>query len=457
MVESAGIKSNAKMACNVIKCNHCKIVINEVLVFVQNKADVMTEEGIVRLCVSAFSPEEIETAKSLLFDSITTSKKKVTRKNCGKSERNVYDIITLFKETDPDCTPIFVARLLEKLPPLCFDQLDATRILKDLLLLQNDMKAVKENYVTMGQFQELQTRLQAASSCGVSNVNTKRGACLLESFSRDSGPMGLQHCPERSSSPENSNKSQELADTRSNISNGRDESSPALRDRPAQRQRQRSPMHRPSLSHSRNHRVTVSQLQSNDISQGDRHSVIGGSCLLHSNAHNVVLSNSKPFSDSTDKQKCQLEQNHSFADIIRMEGEWKSEEPSEEWKLVQKKRHRNRFMGLKSDGITEPDSKFKAAATKIPMFIYNVSKDTTVSDIGSYITRKIGIEVTIERVSMKREKEYNSFKILVPKHKLDLFMDSKLWPDGISFRQFVDFTHRKTTSRLDERAKLKAS
>lgn len=69
MVENTNCGSNCeKMDCNVVKCIQCRIVICEVLAFIQNKADVMAEEGIVRLCVTAFASEEIEAAKSLLFD-----------------------------------------------------------------------------------------------------------------------------------------------------------------------------------------------------------------------------------------------------------------------------------------------------------------------------------------------------------------------------------------------------
>lgn len=109
---------------NRLKCANCNIVICEVLAFIQNKLDVMDELSLIRICESAFSAEHIELAKSLLFESL---QKSVTiRKRQGKTQRNLDDIVTLLKETDPENIPIFVARDLEKLPPITFDHIDVT-------------------------------------------------------------------------------------------------------------------------------------------------------------------------------------------------------------------------------------------------------------------------------------------------------------------------------------------
>lgn len=125
------------MASNIVKCLSCNVVINEVLVFICNKLDVMDEQGITRICVSAFSESEILNAKNLLFDSISTTKRKKIRKRHGKSLRDIDDIVCLLKETDPEEIPIFVARDLQKLPPVLFDHVDVTRLLKDLVRMRS--------------------------------------------------------------------------------------------------------------------------------------------------------------------------------------------------------------------------------------------------------------------------------------------------------------------------------
>ncbi|KPJ12736.1 hypothetical protein RR48_02638 [Papilio machaon] len=136
----------------------------------------------------------------------------------------------------------------------------------------------------------------------------------------------------------------------------------------------------------------------------------------------------------------------SFADIAR-EGEWKAAQPSEHWIRVQKNKLKNKFAGNRGKAVNDSESKFKAADIKTPLYIYNVSKDVTSEDILNYIFKKSNVNVTVEAINMKIKKDYNSFKIFVPKHKYSIFMNEDFWPEGIAYRRFVDFRRR---SRNDE-------
>lgn len=103
------------------------------------------------------------------------------------------DIINVFRSVEPDQFPIFVARDLEKLPPILFDHLDCTKLLKDLLLLQNEIKEIKKEYVTQTQLKDLKTDLLKMQNdslipTSLCKLNMKRGGWLLES-----GPVGLSH------------------------------------------------------------------------------------------------------------------------------------------------------------------------------------------------------------------------------------------------------------------------
>lgn len=180
-----------------VKCNTCNIVIDELLAYVQNKISIIDEERLTRICVSAFKNEEIIRSKALLFESLPTDKRKISRRRRGKENRDVEDIISLFKGTDPEVMPVFVARDLEKLPPVTFDHVDVTKLLKDLLILQTELSDIKSKYVTSEQLEEL--KLELRSRVSVSDVstpnqyrniriNTRRGAACL-----DSGPRGLSH------------------------------------------------------------------------------------------------------------------------------------------------------------------------------------------------------------------------------------------------------------------------
>ncbi|KAL4703942.1 hypothetical protein ACJJTC_007868 [Scirpophaga incertulas] len=122
----------------------------------------MDEESIRRICVSAFSESDIRNAKELLISSISTTKRNKTRKNKGKTACEIEDIVSLLKQTDPEDVPVFVARDLQKLPPV-----------NDLRIEFESLK----NTSIINNFQR--------------NVNTKRGGAALTSFEYDSGPMGL--------------------------------------------------------------------------------------------------------------------------------------------------------------------------------------------------------------------------------------------------------------------------
>lgn len=60
----------AKITSKVVKRPTRNIVINEVLAFVSNKIDVVIEETISRVCVTAFSEIDILEDKNLQYDSI---------------------------------------------------------------------------------------------------------------------------------------------------------------------------------------------------------------------------------------------------------------------------------------------------------------------------------------------------------------------------------------------------
>lgn len=82
----------------------------ELLSFVENKINIMDEDSICRLCTTTYTKEEIAEAKDLLYSSVLAIKRKVRRKKEGRSQSDLEDIICLFKDADPDQTPIFVSR-----------------------------------------------------------------------------------------------------------------------------------------------------------------------------------------------------------------------------------------------------------------------------------------------------------------------------------------------------------
>ncbi|CAD0203492.1 unnamed protein product [Chrysodeixis includens] len=165
-----------------------QLVANELLAFLQQKLDVMDEVSAVQICATNFSEDDVAAAKQLLYRVLNKSDQMVSRRRDG-TKRSIQDVITLLKATDPDDVPTFVARDLSKLPPVTFNHVDVTCLLKDIVSLkaslaevqgkleasQNDVAALRK------EVNELRNSVnKTGSPARVSNVNTRRGACLLD-------------------------------------------------------------------------------------------------------------------------------------------------------------------------------------------------------------------------------------------------------------------------------------
>lgn len=446
------------MAANLVKCSKCNIVINEVLAFVNNKLDVMDEESISRICISAFSENDIVEAKNLLFESIpAATKEKKTRRGDGKSLRNIDDIICTLKETDPEEIPIFVARELQKLPPILFDHVDVTKILKDLVIIQQDISVIKQQYAMTEQLEKLQCEFDMLKQTSLVNnygynVNNRRGACLTESFDGDGDqvrhPMGDISTSTMHNTITSSPETVYREIVHDNfLSEG---SSTAMSNTNAQ----------PLLSE-------YSEINDANKCKTEPHS--NSNKVQNSvKANNVAISTSQPTANTVSHASQLIEDEVAYiskhtdcmisatsvntkktmADIVK-EGEWKKETEGNEWIQAQRRRHRNRFAVNRGKAEVDTNVKFKAAEIKVPIYIYNVAKDVTLCDITKYVTSKSKLNVTVEQMSMKVDKQYNSYKIFVPKENLELFLQDDFWPVGIAYRRFVNFGYKnKRTSAL---------
>ena len=140
----------------------------------------------------------------------------------------------------------------------------------------------------------------------------------------------------------------------------------------------------------------------------------------------------------------------SLADVVRG-GDWKIPEADKEWTLVQKRRLRNRFVANRGTAVLSPKATFRAADISIPIYLYNVAKGVPVCDILSYIASKTDVAVSLEKMHMKIPKSYDAYKVLVPKHKLETFLNDGFWPEGVAYRRFVDFKIRSNGTKSGEK------
>ncbi|CAH2105484.1 unnamed protein product [Euphydryas editha] len=376
------------MSCT-IKCNSCNIVIDELLSYIQNKISIADEETLVKICASTFSIEQIKKSKELLFESVPTDQRKTIRKGKGKENRVLIDIISFFKVTDPDLLPVFVARDLEKLPPILFDHLDTSKLLKDLALVRSEVDIIKSSYVSIDQLEAVKRDLlknqYALPPFSPANINIKRGAY------QDSGPIGLTNIDE-------------------------------------------------SAIRCYENEINVPNIDSPRFKSLNKISVDGSNQITMSKGPLV-----RPVSDESHNSKdCQLSdgdkttQNKSYAIVTKSKAK---PNPNEGWKLVQKKgrKRRNYIEGKTGSVVVDAEEKFRAAERHTPLFITNVHKNTSESDITTYIHKKTQETVKLERISIQRQCEYNAYKFFVLQSKVPLFLDESLWPKGIIFRRFINF------------------
>ncbi|CAF4893948.1 unnamed protein product [Pieris macdunnoughi] len=400
---------------DIVKCNNCNIVICELLAFVQNKADVMDEDSILRLCSTAFTTDEITQAKKLLFESVQTITRK-KRKGEGKSKRDMEDILCVIKETDPDLIPIFVARDLHRLPPVTFDHVDVTRLLRDIIKLQDNVLFIKENYATK--------EMVLSRTSGMYG-NKKREAAIQDSFECNSDPIGLSQ----------SISTEEFQTDSTNIIHTSCIDNTKIQRPVAQSLSSDSLAHRVSCHSDLSLSCPTERPSGETGSGGIRPAVSPAHVTLRRPARiEVSQPSNNSYSDAASRAPRESEVAGSNNGRICK---------NDDWVLVQRKR-KNRFTAMKGKADNQYNS-FKAANTRIPFYIYNIDINCQTEDISNYITSKTGVDVQLEKVNMKFKKDYVGYKFMIPKDKLSMFMDENLWPCGVSYRRFVQFNnHWKT-------------
>ncbi|CAG4955884.1 unnamed protein product [Colias eurytheme] len=349
----------------------------------------MSEDGLVRICLSAFTRDQVDTSWTLLSQSIPVEHKpKTTRKGQGKENRILNDIINLLKTVEPDVIPVFVARDLEKLPPVTFDHVDVTKLLKDITLMQSEIKNIKSSYVTLEKFQHMENEIKRdrISSPPTNNINSKRGAGCS---------YGSPITPTTITKEYSMHKSNEKTFSTSMLyKEGTLKLTP--RKNNGSRLRQNERYERSPSSHSL------------AMTSHERHEVSIKQPMRSPNKSDMTNVNN----------------------IERNEG----------WITVQRRKQYKKKQLSGRIGTADILNTFKAAERKIPIFITNVHKDTLEADICEYIYKNTKESVELEKIDIKKSSEYCAYKFFVCSLKKHLFLDEKLWPKGsIIFREFIHF------------------
>lgn len=458
------------MTSTTVKCANCNVVISELLAFLQNVLDFMDEESIHQLVTTSFSAEDIVNAKSLLYDSVPNAKKMPLRRKEGKKKmsRDLDDIIGLMKSTDPLTFPIFVAKRLHKLPPVTFDSVNVTGLLRDILCLKNQMCALEEKVVSTDEFYMLKQEVDHMRHASLidnfsSNVfvNKKRGACLQDSYVLDSGPIGLDFVPEFV--PMKISQPSAVAFAKQSALNKCDEDVPisvaSMQDKATSiNERVEASVEHTVVSKRVNetsYRASSQCSGSTGVSGTEAERVEATPATTAVSSEQVASATLgltsdapivSPILNMTAGKPDAIDAHLEKYDHSGMSGPDLSEKCScegdnnSEWHVVKSKSSK-RYKLIGQRGCATPDSKFRAADVKVPLLISNVCKETSVDDITSYIKSKTNETVSLKMINMKKIRKYNAYKLFVSKHKLEVFLNDQLWPSGITFRRFVHFRY----------------
>jgi hypothetical protein len=265
--------------------------------------------------------------------------------------------------------------------------------------MRQDIKNFSECYASKEDVAILKQEFENIKGAPTINYNSrkvipKRGAFTLDSFEYNSGPMGLHplsyekdlnasHC---SFSPQTKNRCQH----QQNEGRSKNKSTDVLQM-----------LNGASVTYVTESAVSepveVRKIRQPVASERMTHASTGATSPS-------VLTAVPVHSDRKPQER------KSYTQVLE-QGKWKPQEENEQWKLVQKKRLKNRFVGNKGKAIVESHINFKAADIRIPLYVYNIAKDVTEADVQNYIKNKTEVSVELEKMIMKTPKEYDAYKV----------------------------------------------
>lgn len=126
-----------------------KIIVNELLFFMQNKLDSTSMDTTIELCAGFYSEVDVEESKKLLYDTVHPPDRLIKRRGQDKNRDNLRDICTVLYSTDVTKQPVFVAKSLLKLPPVTSHEHSIGKILRELDGLKMTVNKIMKNCVNV--------------------------------------------------------------------------------------------------------------------------------------------------------------------------------------------------------------------------------------------------------------------------------------------------------------------
>lgn len=120
------------------------VMVNELLCYLTYKMESLTVDHLVHICVGFYSDNEIMNAKRLLFGVVETDQRFISRRGDAKNSENLKDMIKVLLQLNT-LMPNFVARDLNKLPPLTAAPSDTIKVARDLEAIKAELSLLRSN------------------------------------------------------------------------------------------------------------------------------------------------------------------------------------------------------------------------------------------------------------------------------------------------------------------------
>lgn len=378
-----------------------QIIINEVLCYVSNRIDVLEEPIINRICTSNFSEKEIEEAKTIICGHLSI--RNTARKGDGRSAKHVQDIIKILKETEPNNLPILVAKDLHKIPPITFDHLDVTKILKELVTLKSEIFSLKTEMVRQEEILGIKEDIRIIKTevnsipkpfCkGVLSTNEERDDIMFSAGSLLSSARAPTAAVAAAAAPPRLDTAQAQAS--------------ALHD-----------------AHE-----SPGRLEPN---------VWGPSALTPVETGEIQLSQFRASYRDIAANKCVSPQRKQNAENVDKDG----------FTLVTRQKRKSMRKNMRGKG--EENDLLQAAPTTSSIYLSRVRLNITEEKLAEYIAKKGESVIKIEYIKPYRPTNFNTYVVTVDADKLKIFMSATFWPPRIVYRKYI---HTNSGPRQSNKSK----
>ncbi|XP_063634591.1 uncharacterized protein LOC134805213 [Cydia splendana] len=375
------------------QCSGCKVIINELLTFLSNKVDVLPETAISEICLTAYTSEEIEESRCIALKLLAPQKKFMRRKE-GSEQKSIHDMVKMIKEFEPDSLPIFVARDLNKIPPVSFNYIDSTSFLKEIAILRSDVAAIKAEKNTKSggscsssEIEGLKSEVEEVKS--IVKALKKKDSCACE-------------CKQQKTAQQNASQSFAAVTQKRGTSK---QLTGQLPPAPGTIRKQSAPH---SLSQNNNSPIT---------------NQLPDAVQMHVPLYKDIINTTSS-----------LEAHERFSsqrDIM-----------NDSFITVERKKRKKIYSNL--TGTAQGSSKLQLADLTSFVYVSRLNKSTTVDNIMDYVKDKGEECFKIDLLTQRHDTDFCSFKLSVPRRKLDTFLSKEFWPEGVKFRLFRERTARGT-------------